>query len=102
MDRCISRLKYQVNERVLTLYGRRGCPLCEEMADVVEHSLVGLSVLLQRVDVDSESALKARFDWDVPLLFEGEREICRHELNRVALEAWLNIDLCSKHSVPSG
>ena len=89
MDRCIYRLKYQVNERVLTLYRRQGCHLCEEMADAVKHSLVGRNVVLHQVDVDSDLALKARFDRDVPLLFDGEREICRHEFDAVAYEAWL-------------
>jgi hypothetical protein len=97
----MSRLKSQVNERVLTLYGRRGCHLCDEMAEAVKHSLVGRNVVLQQVDVDSDIALKARLDREVPLLFDGEQEICRHELNRVALEAWFNIDLCSKNSVTS-
>ncbi len=98
----MSRLKSQVIKRVLTLYGRRGCHLCEEMAEVVKHSLVGRNVVLQQVDVDSDLVLKRRFDRDVPLLFEGEREVCRHELNQMALEAWLNTDLCSKDSVTSG
>lgn len=102
MGRCMSRLKSQVNERVLILYGRQGCHLCEEMAEGVKHSLVSRNVVLQQVDVDSDLVLKARFDREVPLLFEGEREICRHELNQVALEAWLNTDLCSKDFVTSG
>ena len=95
MVRCISPLKFQVNEaqvneRVLTLYERGGCHLCEEMADAVKHTLAVHNVVLQLVDVDSDLALKARFDREVPLLFDGEREICRHELNLGALEAWLS------------
>lgn len=45
---------------------------------------------LVAVDVDADPALKARFGWDVPLLYDGESEICRHELDAVALDSWLN------------
>ena len=41
------------------------------------------------VDVDNDSSLKARFGWDVPLLFDGDAEICRHEFDAVAFAAWL-------------
>jgi hypothetical protein len=44
---------------------------------------------LIEVDVDGDAALKARFGWDVPLLFDGETEICRHEFDPVAFEGWL-------------
>jgi hypothetical protein len=45
---------------------------------------------LMAVDVDDDPALKARFGWDVPLLFDGENEICRHEFDAVAFAAWLS------------
>lgn len=44
---------------------------------------------MQSVDVDADPVLKARFGWDVPLLFDGDAEICRHELNLPAFQAWL-------------
>lgn len=77
--------------RALTLYTRAGCPLCEDMAAAVEPLLAGGGHRLQPVDVDAEPALKARYGWDVPLLFDGETEICRHELDRVALLEWLRL-----------
>lgn len=78
-----------MSEPVLTLYGRRGCPLCDEMAGAVAPRLVAHGIKLQTVDIDSDPELKARFDWDVPLLFDGEIEICRHEFEVTAFEAWL-------------
>ena len=33
--------------------------------------------------------LKTRYGWDVPLLFDGDTEICRHQLNLPALQEWL-------------
>jgi hypothetical protein len=74
-------------DRQLTLYMRAGCPLCEEMAEQVR-ARAG-AYRMTALDVDADPALKARFGWDVPLLFHGEAEICRHEFDAVAFAAWL-------------
>lgn len=71
--------------RVFTLYTRSGCPLCDEMAEVVRAPIEGAGYRLRMVDVDADPALKARFGWDVPLLFEGDTEICRHFPDSAAL-----------------
>jgi hypothetical protein len=47
---------------------------------------------LAPVDVDADPALKARYGWDVPLLFDGDAEICRHQLNLPALQEWLRLN----------
>lgn len=73
----------------LTLYTRVGCPLCDEMEAAVEALLAGRAVGIARVDVDADAALKARYGWDVPLLFDGETEISRHRLDPTAFRAWL-------------
>ena len=78
-----------MSERVLTLYERRGCHLCDDMAAALKPSLVASGVALQTVDIDTDPALKARFVWDVPLLFDGDVEICRHEFNPTAFAVWL-------------
>ena len=75
--------------KTLTLYTRAGCPLCEEMAAAVGALIAGTGHALSAVDVDADSVLKTRYDWDVPLLFDGDTEICRHELNLHALQEWL-------------
>ena len=64
--------------RIFTLYTRAGCPLCDEMADAVRPPIEAAGHRLLALDVDAAPALKARFGWDVPLLFEGDVEICRH------------------------
>jgi glutaredoxin len=78
-----------VNERVLTLYGRAGCHLCEDMAAAFDELFGKAGVALRSVDVDSDAALAARFGASVPLLFDGEREICRYHLDPAAVRAWL-------------
>jgi len=74
--------------RQLTLYTRAGCPLCEEMAEQLRDRAGAYRLIA--VDVDDDPELKARFGWDVPLLFDGENEICRHEFDAVAFAAWLH------------
>ena len=78
-----------MNERDLTLYERAGCALCDHMASALQDQLANRNIQLRRVNIDADSALKARFDWDVPLLFGGDIEICRHKLDVTALNNWL-------------
>jgi len=81
-----------VTERTLTLYGRAGCPLCEEMAAALRPLIAASRYHLAEVDVDADPALKARFGWEVPLLFDGEREICRHFPDPAALHNWFALN----------
>jgi len=78
--------------KILTLYTRADCPLCEDMAAHLHEFIAESGHGLQSVDVDADPALKARFGWDVPLLFDGGNEICRHQLNLPALQEWLRLN----------
>lgn len=78
--------------KTLILYTRAGCPLCEEMARAAGALLTGTGHRIAPLDVDADPALKARFGWDVPLLFDGEAELCRHELNLAAVREWLRLN----------
>lgn len=60
------------------------------MAAAVHALIAGTGHTLVPVDVDAAPALKAQFDWDVPLLFDGDTEICRHHLNLPAFQHWLS------------
>lgn len=75
--------------RTLTLYTRTGCPLCEDMAAHVGELIAGTGHSMVSVDVDRDPGLKAAFGWDVPLLFDGDAEICRHEVDLPAFAQWL-------------
>lgn len=81
-----------MTERALTLYGRAGCPLCDEMAAALGPLIAASGVGLRQVDVDADPALKSRFGWDVPLLFDGDREICRHYPDLAALQDWFAVN----------
>ncbi len=73
----------------LTLFTRTGCPLCEDMAAHVDALIAGTGHRVVAVDVDADPELKAAFDWEVPLLFDGGTEICRHRLDLPAFQEWL-------------
>jgi len=78
--------------KTLTLYTRKGCPLCEELAEGVHVLIAGSGHRLAPVDVDADPSLKTRYGWDVPLLFDGDTEICRHWLNLPVLREWLRLN----------
>jgi hypothetical protein len=59
------------------------------MAAEVRALIAGTGHRLSPVDVDADPALKAQYGWEVPLLFDGGTEICRHQLNLPALQEWL-------------
>jgi hypothetical protein len=60
--------------------------------DQVRPLIAGTGYELVPVDVDADPALKACYGWDVPLLFDGDVEICRHQLNLPALQEWLRLN----------
>ncbi len=78
--------------KTLTLYTRTDCPLCEELAAEVLALMAGTGHDLTAVDVDADSSLKAEYGWDVPLLFDGDIELFRHQLNLPAFEEWLRLN----------
>ncbi len=63
------------------LYGRRYCHLCEEMAS----ALRALGVEFEEIDVDADPRLDELYGENVPVLFSGEREVCRHRLTPEAI-----------------
>lgn len=59
------------------------------MAAEVRLRLAASGHVVQGVDVDADPALQQQYGWDVPLLFDGATEICRHQLDLDAFQAWL-------------
>jgi thioredoxin reductase (NADPH) len=73
----------------LTLLTRAYCHLCDEMRDALEPIARSSGATVEEVDVDSQPALEARWGEHVPVLLAGDRELCRHRLDRAALDAYL-------------
>lgn len=74
---------------VLTLLGRNGCHLCDDMRTVLNQWAVGFSFSVSEIDISGNPELEARYGWDIPVLLAGETEICRHFLDQAALRRWL-------------
>ena len=75
--------------RLLTLYAREWCSLCDDMYAALtpwrrEH---GFEVDIEFIDGDE--ALEARYGTRVPVLAEGDTEICQYFLDPEALRRHL-------------
>ena len=57
------------------------CHLCEEMAGALRR----LGVEFEEIDVDSDPRLDELYGADVPVLLQGEEELCRHRLTPEAI-----------------
>lgn len=71
--------------KILTVYGRTGCHLCEEMEQALRALQVEWRFSVEVVDVESDPQLEERYGHLVPVLtIEGE-EICHYFLEADAL-----------------
>ena len=70
----------------LTLLGREGCHLCEEMEGLLGELFAAGAFRLERVDIDHERPdLLAEHHVRVPVLFLEGRELCHHFLDARAV-----------------
>jgi thioredoxin reductase (NADPH) len=74
---------------VLTVLSRGYCHLCEEMLSALQHLQGRFSFELRVVDVDEHAELEARWGDKVPVLMDGDIEICHYHLDVAALDARL-------------
>jgi hypothetical protein len=72
----------------LVVYSRRGCHLCEVLVEELL-PLVDGRLELEIRDVDTDPAWLARFSKDVPVVEFADRIVCRHFLDREAIEGIL-------------
>ena len=75
--------------RTLTVYGRAGCHLCEEMVESLRALPQAGRFEIEEIDVDSDRLLAERYGELVPVLSHDGREICRTRLDPAALAAFL-------------
>lgn len=70
---------------VLTLLGKPGCHLCEEMRAVAEPVAREVGLLFDERDVRSDTELDALYGLDIPILLLGGREVARHRVGAAEL-----------------
>lgn len=73
----------------LTLYFREYCSLCHQMLAALQPYRQQYGFALQVLDVDEDPELEARFNELVPVLMDGETEICHWHLNEPVLQRHL-------------
>jgi glutaredoxin len=69
--------------RDVTLYTRPGCHLCDEAKTAIAPLLREFGAVLREVNIDEDPDLKARYGWDVPVVFIGQHKAAKHRVDLV-------------------
>jgi len=64
--------------RDVTIYSRPGCHLCEEAKAQIAPMLKEFGARLTEINIDEDPELRARYDYDVPVIFLGARKAAKH------------------------
>ena len=75
--------------KVLTIYSRTDCHLCDQMAEELSPLLQGRAEL-RFVDISQDIELKRRYGVRIPVLSGGGEELCEFRLDRERVEQYLN------------
>jgi glutaredoxin len=67
--------------RDVTIYSRPGCHLCEEAKAQIAPLLKEFSARLTEINIDQDPDLRARYDYDVPVIFLGARKAAKHRVD---------------------
>ncbi len=67
--------------RDVTIYSRPGCHLCEEAKTQLAPLLKEFGARLKEINIDEDSELRARYDYDVPVIFLGARKVAKHRVD---------------------
>jgi glutaredoxin len=62
----------------LTLYTRNDCPLCHEMEEVIAVEMPKFDARIERIEIDGNPDLEARFGIEVPVLFVNNRKAFKY------------------------
>jgi glutaredoxin len=69
--------------RDVTIYSRPGCQLCEEAKTQMAPLLQEFGARLTEINIDEDAQLRARYDFDVPVIFVGARKAAKHRVDLV-------------------
>jgi glutaredoxin len=67
--------------RDATIYSRPGCHLCEEVKSQIAPLLKAFGARLTEINIDEDPELRARYDYDVPVVFLGARKVAKHRVD---------------------
>ena len=69
--------------RDVTIYSRPGCHLCEEAKTQLAPLVKEFGTRLTEINIDEDPQLRARYDYDVPVIFLGARKAAKHRVDLV-------------------
>jgi glutaredoxin len=69
--------------RDVTIYTRPGCHLCEEAKKEIAPLLKEYAARLTEINIDEDPDLRARYDYDVPVIFLGARKAAKHRIDPI-------------------
>ena len=67
--------------RDVTIYSRPGSHLCEEAKSQMAPLLQEFGASLTEINIDEDPDLRARYDYDVPVIFLGARKAAKHRVD---------------------
>ena len=67
----------------VTIYSRPGCQLCEEVKAKITPLLKEFQGHLTEINIDEDPQLRARYDYEVPVLFIGSRKAAKLRVDPV-------------------
>ncbi|HEV2522113.1 MAG TPA: glutaredoxin family protein [Candidatus Acidoferrales bacterium] len=67
----------------VTIYSRPGCQLCEEAKATIAPLLKMFRGHLTEINIDEDPQLRARYDYEVPVLFIGSRKAAKLHVDPV-------------------
>jgi thioredoxin reductase (NADPH) len=73
----------------LTLLSRGWCHLCDDMRSALAPLAAQRPFELEVIDVDADPELERRYGEEIPVLFAGETELCRHRLDAARVTEYL-------------
>jgi glutaredoxin len=66
--------------RDVTIYSRPGCHLCDEAKKEIAPLIREFGARLTEINIDEDPDLRARYDYDVPVIFVGARKAAKHRI----------------------
>ena len=63
------------------LYTRPGCHLCEEAKQQIAPLVKEFGARLTEINIDEDPELRARYDYEVPVIFLGARKAAKHRVD---------------------
>ncbi len=80
-------------EKLLTVYSRRGCHLCEEMWGQLHRLQQEIPFRLALVDIDEEPEVRRRYDTRVPVLAHEGQVLCELFLDEARVREYLCLEV---------